>query len=669
MIKLFTKGSKLILIFILTVVILGSILVYLSINNISNYKELTEKKISEQERTIAERFSLDFQREIEVLIVTFEDLKQKDPPINIRLFKNIDTIPGIKQAIIIDENGAFLWPRFVYANFAPKKETPSLSYLEKIRIAEKNEFIVRDFKSAEVNYLSALGAARYKSDSVHVLNAVSRLYVKMNQDEKSFNSYAKILSEFTDTYNVSGFPYTYFSVNQLLKINDPTKNEDLQKLFESFLIDLSDGKILLNYSTLDLLAGITEWISQFEKNEGIIEIEELIQHVSDYITLINNYNQPIAEIINKENYDSGEIIIGDYHLLKPASGIKDEVLLLNKNVLNPAGFTINLEELFEIVKQKQHQNQTKLKYQLELFRIDGRNHFLNNDLINYSEFSPYFNEYRIKISLKNAHIVEENVFKRKMIYGIGFILLLGVMSLGLVLLVQNIKREKQMEHLRSDFVSNVTHELKTPLTSIYMFAESIFLGRATSDKILKKYSNIIIKESENLQRMINNILEFSRKENDKLKYEIQNYNLSEIVNSTLEEMNYWIEINEFNVELEIQQNINAKINPKGIKQALSNLISNAIKYSEKKKKLIIRLIKKGTIALIEVEDFGTGIPEDKLELIFEKFYRVNSQENETTSGTGLGLTVTKDIIEAQNGKLLVKSTLGKGSKFTIVLNI
>ncbi len=84
--------------------------------------------------------------------------------------------------------------------------------------------------------------------------------------------------------------------------------------------------------------------------------------------------------------------------------------------------------------------------------------------------------------------------------------------------------------------------------------------------------------------------------------------------------------------------------------------------------MIIRLIKKETTASIEVEDFGIGIPEDKLERIFEKFYRVNSNDNETTSGTGLGLTVTKDIIEAQNGKLLVQSTLGKGSKFTIVLN-
>ncbi|TDI77273.1 MAG: hypothetical protein E2O83_08265, partial [Bacteroidetes bacterium] len=142
-----------------------------------------------------------------------------------------------------------------------------------------------------------------------------------------------------------------------------------------------------------------------------------------------------------------------------------------------------------------------------------------------------------------------------------------------------------------------------------------------------------------------------------------------LVNITIEEMNYWLEISNFKVIIELEPDVWAKVEPESLKQALSNLISNAIKYSVDKKKLIIRLIKKETKIFIEIEDFGIGIPKNKLKLIFEKFYRVNLKENETTSGTGLGLKVTKDIIEAQNGKLLVESTLGKGSKFTIVLNL
>jgi signal transduction histidine kinase len=184
-----------------------------------------------------------------------------------------------------------------------------------------------------------------------------------------------------------------------------------------------------------------------------------------------------------------------------------------------------------------------------------------------------------------------------------------------------------------------------------------------------KYTNIIVKESEKLKRMINNILEFSRKENDKLSYKLEKSNLTDVVNSTLKEMDYFLEINKVEVNLSIENNIFANVYGEGIKQALSNLISNAVKYSSSNKKLNVKLFRSASEIFLEVEDFGIGIPPEKLELIFEKFYRVNSTENETASGTGLGLTVTKAIIEEQHGKLLVKSTLGKGSKFTIVLDV
>jgi two-component system phosphate regulon sensor histidine kinase PhoR len=241
------------------------------------------------------------------------------------------------------------------------------------------------------------------------------------------------------------------------------------------------------------------------------------------------------------------------------------------------------------------------------------------------------------------------------------------MVLGLYLLIQDVNREKRMNKLRADFVSNVTHELKTPLTAINMFAEALNMRQDNLDSKQKKYSTIIVKESEKLKRMINNILEFSKKENNKLSYKLERLNLTDIVTSTLKEMNYFLEINKIDVQLNISNNIYANVHAEGIKQALSNLISNAIKYSSSNKKLNVQLFEKGNEIFIEVEDFGIGIPKEHLELIFEKFYRVNSNENETASGTGLGLTVTKDIIEEQHGKLLVESTLGKGSKFTIVL--
>ena len=242
------------------------------------------------------------------------------------------------------------------------------------------------------------------------------------------------------------------------------------------------------------------------------------------------------------------------------------------------------------------------------------------------------------------------------------------MALGLYLLIQDVNREERMNKLRADFVSNVTHELKTPLTSINMFAEAMNMNKDNLDEKQKKYTTIIVKESEKLKRMINNILEFAKKENNKLSYKLKRSSLTDIVNATLNEMNYFLEINKIDVHKNISINIYANVHAEGIKQALSNLISNAIKYSSDTKKMNVQLFKKEKKIFIEVEDFGIGIPKDEVEFIFEKFYRVHLNENENASGTGLGLTVSKDIIEEQHGKLIVESTLGKGSKFTIVLN-
>jgi len=667
-IRIFAKESKLIVVFFLTVIILGSLLTYLSINNISNYKELTEKKISEEERDLSKQFSEDFKNELDRLVVAFNELIQKDSLVNLDRFKSIDTISEIKQTMVMDKNGAFLWPHFEYSKGISNKKISSLKYIESIKRAQYNEFVTQDYSNAETHYLSALKWAKSELDSVHALNAVSRLYVKMNRFESAFNSYALILSQFSKVTNATGFSYAYFSVNQLLKINDPTKNEAVQDILDGFLSELSNGDIPLNFGTSDVLSLISEWTKQFNRDNTIINLESKIQYISDYLEFINNYKEPIIEIFNKGTFNDKSTKVRGFTVLKPVSGNNDEVMLLNKKGNRFLGFNVSLETVFEGVKQSLIPNQSKFEYDISLVNTEGQPYYSNNELVDVSAFSPHFSAHRIKIGLKNESIVETYVFKRKLIYGIGFILLLGVMVLGLIVLVQDVQRKKQMTRLRSDFVSNVTHELKTPLTSIHMFAESILMRRVKTEVDIHKYANIIVKESENLKRMINNILDFSRKENNKLSSHIKETNLSDIVNTTLEDMKYWLELSEFEVSKEIENNVLAKVEPEGLKQALSNLISNAIKYSLLDKKLIVRLFKNKKAIHIEIEDFGIGIPQDKLNLIFEKFYRVNSVENESVSGTGLGLTVTREIIEAQKGALKVESVLGKGSKFIILFN-
>jgi signal transduction histidine kinase len=133
----------------------------------------------------------------------------------------------------------------------------------------------------------------------------------------------------------------------------------------------------------------------------------------------------------------------------------------------------------------------------------------------------------------------------------------------------------------------------------------------------------------------------------------------------MQEMNYWFEKEQFDVVTELDETIYADIDPVKMKQAISNLLSNAIKYSADTKKVTVRLYREQGQVCIEVEDRGIGISQDQLSRIFEEFYRIEHQEG--ISGTGLGLTVVKEIIEAHQGSISVISEIGKRSKFTITI--
>jgi signal transduction histidine kinase len=666
--KFSIKGSKLLVIFILTVLVSGSILTYLGITNISNYRELLEKKISEEQRDLTQRFASDFQNKFQSIPLKFSEYLHNDSILDANDLKKTDQIEALINYVLIDSDGSFIVPYFVNSNQTSTKLKPSKTYSKRLRSAENYEFIEKDFKRAENTYLKTLCMAITKSDSAHVYNSVARLYVKMNLLQKALEAYQTILTKFKSTTNLSGFPYAYFSIIKLLKISNSSNHEQLQKLLLLFLNELAEGLIPLNESSKDLLGLILEWQHKSLDTSNNKLFDELIELNKSSLLLINNYKAPIEEILKNSNVNFTTYQKDDFLSIKPTSGNINELMLFFMHKTNSVGFVIGLNTLFTDVLESQQLNNMKFEYEVKLIEKTGDNFLKNTNLITLTEFSPYFEDSMIQVSLKNESIIDETVFKRKITYVIGLFMFLGIMVFGLYLLIQDIKREKKMNKLRTDFVSNVTHELKTPLTAINMFAEALNMRKVNLNSKQKKYTNIIVKESEKLKRIINNILEFSKKEDNKLSYNLDRYSLTDIVKSTLKEMNYFLEINMMDVHLNISNDIYANVEAEGVKQALSNLISNAIKYSSSNKKLNVKLFKKEKKIFLEVEDFGIGIPKEKLGLIFEKFYRLHSNENETVSGTGLGLTVTKAIIEEQHGKLLVESALGKGSKFTIVLN-
>jgi signal transduction histidine kinase len=251
-------------------------------------------------------------------------------------------------------------------------------------------------------------------------------------------------------------------------------------------------------------------------------------------------------------------------------------------------------------------------------------------------------------------------------------LILGFLSLmiigGLVLTKHIVSKEMALARLKSDFVSNVSHELRTPLALIRLYAETLELGRITTQEKKHQYYRIIRKESERLTALINNILDFSRIEAGGKEYEFRNTDIAELVRNTLESYRYQIEQQGFAFEESIDSNLPAvPVDREAIARALVNLVNNALKYSTDEKFLGVKLYRENSVVKLEVADHGIGIARRDQSKIFEKFYRAGDPLVHNTKGSGLGLSLVRHITHAHGGEIAVESTPGKGSKFTLSL--
>jgi signal transduction histidine kinase len=263
-----------------------------------------------------------------------------------------------------------------------------------------------------------------------------------------------------------------------------------------------------------------------------------------------------------------------------------------------------------------------------------------------------------------------DVRRQAMLFTAAFALLLVVIALGLVATYRLLQRETEMARLKSDFVANVSHDLKTPLSLIRMFGETLQLGRVPDEATRREYYAVITRESERLTRLIDNVLDFSRIEGSGQRYDIGAHPVEPLIHEVLDAFRYPLAQRGFKLDVAVAPDLpEALMDPEAIKQALANLVDNALKYSTERRRLGLSARREGSWVVIEVADEGIGIPAGELERIFEKFYRIGRSETQGTRGSGVGLALVKHIAEAHGGRVSAESRPGQGSRFSLYLPI
>jgi len=291
------------------------------------------------------------------------------------------------------------------------------------------------------------------------------------------------------------------------------------------------------------------------------------------------------------------------------------------------------------------------------------------------EFPSVLQFWKLGIVDRDPNSPLEAARKFSIIYTSLNLLIFLIILVGVVLTIKDMKREIEISKLKSDFVSNVSHELKTPLSLIRMYAETLQMGRVQSKERVRKYYDVIIRESEQLTWLINNVLDFSRIESGRRLYQLRDGDIGDVVTETVDAYHDALDGRGFEVRLNIQPDLPlVPIDRNAISQALVNLLNNAVKYSQDEKVISVDVRQDGPPeagtgpkVLISVSDRGIGISEADQEKIFDIFYRSSDYAVRRTKGTGLGLAIVKHAAEAHNGEVHVQSEIGVGSTFTILL--
>ena len=241
--------------------------------------------------------------------------------------------------------------------------------------------------------------------------------------------------------------------------------------------------------------------------------------------------------------------------------------------------------------------------------------------------------------------------------------------LGIVVVMHDITELIKLEQIRKDFVANVSHELKTPVTSIKGFSETLLFGAYKNEETLLSFLEIIHKESNRLQMLINDLLDLSKVEQVGYEITLNKVRLSDILNRGIEMTTHLVEEKNMKIDIKVDENLYVLGDKNRLIQIMMNLITNAITYSPKNTTIHVNIYKNKKFGIFQIRDEGIGISKSEINRIFERFYRVDRARSRNSGGTGLGLAIVKHLVEAHHGLIEVESEVGKGTIFTVSIPI
>jgi signal transduction histidine kinase len=523
-----------------------------------------------------------------------------------------------------------------------------------IQQAQRAEFSMRNLPRAKALYDRALLSATSPSQKSFIRLQLGRILSSLNDNEAALKIYSDVLAQPSDVIDEYGIPLCLFAGERLSSL-DGKEITVMERLS-----DLLKENSLLPPAALYLILDITEKLKTKAMDSDPIDGTRSIEKTAE------DRLENVKKILSLKPYVKGwissrqsrfEINEGGYW---QASGEIPWIIGIREIPATDTQylFAFHGPDAFNLVLEEDHLLET-FPGSCSIKPLSQNGGF---------SLGSQFRDLQLQFSNNGVASWSSSSLPLPIFYWLILILVIGFTGFGMYLLWRDFRRELKLAELRSQFAASVSHELKTPLTAIRMYAEALTLGVRQKPEEQQDYLHTIINESERLSRLLNNVLDFSKIEQGTRTYTFQPTSPMEVIEAAEKAMAFPMHQKGFNIQIETGKDIpTIRADGDALEQAILNLLHNALKYSGDSRDIILKLYRTEREVCFEVEDYGIGISDQDINLIFSRFFRGPTSENQRIPGTGLGLTIVSHIAQAHNGRVEVDSQQGEGSIFTIIL--
>ncbi len=701
--KIFTQGiwarRKFIIIFLLGILVPSLFIGYLSWNAFSKRREAL-RKVIESQLWISGETAL---KSVERALLEYEDSilnPENFAPLSTlrerRQELEISSLLSRERVFLLDADFRIVFPQAESADilFARWDQSmPDSPFASLFQRAEYLEFSQKKYAQAAELYHRCSLSTPVKQLQALALERYGRCLVNTKRYDEAYSVYENLLDEFGQFKNRVGYPYGIVAAILLYEVTRDMqieKGRDLLKTLIDVLEKLRNGDWQLSNPAYDYFSEEIENILNKdlsaekypellkaykaikEKSSSYLEELEFKELLEENVIPILKERIAFSQYSNEPQRGRFPVMNGESSFLFSYSRLGD----IPSDQLFYAGFCWDLDYL-ENQKFPEIANTLAQTSGIQVRLIDER---LQNDLsgeknvIPKDALSVTFRQFpfpwRLIVTQTALENLKSSALRENIIYGTLLAVIVVLMCLGALLIARDIHRESETTRHKSEFVHNISHELKTPLTLIRLYGETLKDKKNLPEKNRKEAYEIITRESERLSYMINNVLDFSQIETGRKEFNLKKGHLAGVIRETLELYRYHLEKKGFTVHKQISEDIPPMdFDREAMASVLINLLSNSMKFSQDKKEVSVRLFKDGDNAVIQVADKGVGISRNEVDKIFQRFYRSENEVVSESRGSGLGLTIVKHIAEAHGGQVDVESEPEKGSVFSVILPI